>query len=67
MLAIIEAEMIGGSCSNLACISSKALIRNSEVAQAAGHTLRFGMGVYGATVDRRRVAACMGEVMAYIV
>ena len=41
-VAVIEAGMIGGSCINIACIPTKALVRSAEVAETVRHAAVFG-------------------------
>jgi pyruvate/2-oxoglutarate dehydrogenase complex dihydrolipoamide dehydrogenase (E3) component len=47
-VAVIEAGMIGGSCINITCIPSKALIRSAEIAGVVAHAGSFGTTVEGA-------------------
>jgi pyruvate/2-oxoglutarate dehydrogenase complex dihydrolipoamide dehydrogenase (E3) component len=46
-VAVIETGMIGGSCINIACIPSKALIRSTEIAGVVAHAGSFGTTVEG--------------------
>ena len=51
--ALIErsAEMIGGSCINVACIPTKTLITSARAARAARHAGDFGVRTGEVTVD----------------
>ena len=42
-VAVIERGMIGGSCINVACIPTKALIRSARVAHTLSHAAAFGV------------------------
>jgi probable pyridine nucleotide-disulfide oxidoreductase len=66
-VAVIEAGMIGGSCINIACIPSKALIRSAEIAGLVAHAGRFGTVVEGTQLDMGRVAARTAEVVSDMV
>src|SRR5918998_5562912 len=63
-VAMVEAEMIGGSCFNVACIPSKTLIRSAEVAALAARAAEFGTVLSGVERDMARVAARTAEVVA---
>jgi pyruvate/2-oxoglutarate dehydrogenase complex dihydrolipoamide dehydrogenase (E3) component len=51
--AMIErsADMIGGTCINVACIPTKTLIASARAADAARHASRFGVATGEVTVD----------------
>ena len=66
-VAVIEAGMIGGSCINIACIPSKALIRSAEIARIVAQSANFGVNVGGSTIDMGRVASRTAEVVAEMV
>jgi pyruvate/2-oxoglutarate dehydrogenase complex dihydrolipoamide dehydrogenase (E3) component len=66
-VAVIEAGMIGGSCINIACIPTKALVRSAEVAATVRHASVFGTKAGGVDVDMRRVAGRTAEVVADMV
>lgn len=65
-VAMIERGLIGGSCINVACIPSKALIRSAQV-----HALVKGAGAYGtradASLDMAAVAGRTASVVAEMV
>jgi probable pyridine nucleotide-disulfide oxidoreductase len=66
--ALIErsAEMIGGSCINVACIPTKTLITSARAAQAARHAGDFGVRTGEVTVDwpavRRRAEGVVSAI-----
>ena len=66
-VAVIEAGMIGGSCINIACIPTKALVRCAEVAETVRHAGFFGTDGGDVRVDMHRVAARTAEVVADMV
>jgi pyruvate/2-oxoglutarate dehydrogenase complex dihydrolipoamide dehydrogenase (E3) component len=66
-VAVVEAGMIGGSCINIACIPTKALVRSAEVADTVRHAGAFGAGGGDVRVDMRRVASRTAEVVADMV
>lgn len=56
-VAVIERGMIGGSCINVACIPTKALIRSGRIAHAVMHANDFGIETGPARVDMHYVRA----------
>lgn len=66
-VAVIEAGMIGGSCINIACIPTKALVRSAEVAETVRHAGFFGMESGDVRVAMHRVAQRTSEVVADMV
>jgi pyruvate/2-oxoglutarate dehydrogenase complex dihydrolipoamide dehydrogenase (E3) component len=66
-VAVIEAGMIGGSCINIACIPTKALVRSAEVAETVRHAGFFGTNAGEIVVDMPRVAARTAAVVADMV
>ncbi len=66
-VAVIEAGMIGGSCINIACIPTKALVRSAEVAETVRHAGLFGTEGGDVNVDMHRLAARTAEVVADMV
>jgi dihydrolipoamide dehydrogenase len=58
--AVVEREWVGGVCTNVGCIPSKALLRNAEVVRTFKDAKAYGVTVdgfkadYGAAVDRSR-------------
>jgi probable pyridine nucleotide-disulfide oxidoreductase len=66
-VAMIEAGMIGGSCINIACIPSKALIRSAEISGLVAHAGSFGMTVEATLLNMGIVAARTAEVVSEMV
>jgi probable pyridine nucleotide-disulfide oxidoreductase len=54
-VAVIERGMIGGSCINVACIPTKALIRSARVAHTVRQAGAFGIETGAARVDMKSV------------
>lgn len=53
-VAIIEKEYIGGTCLNVGCIPSKALISAGHTYHSALHGEKFGVHAEGVTLDFKR-------------
>ena len=67
-VAVVEAGMIGGSCINVACIPTKALVRSAQVAALARRAEEFGqVRTAPAAIDMGRVAARTAAVVAGMV
>jgi probable pyridine nucleotide-disulfide oxidoreductase len=66
-VALIEAGMIGGSCINIACIPTKALVRSADVAATIARSAEFGIDHGEVKVDMSRVAARTAGVVADMV
>lgn len=57
-------ETLGGTCLNVGCIPSKALLQSSEKFAEAGHALAdHGVTVEGVSLDLARMQARKGEVV----
>ena len=57
-------ETLGGTCLNVGCIPSKALLQSSEKFAEAGHALaEHGVKVEGVALDLARMQARKGEVV----
>ncbi|WP_097026690.1 dihydrolipoyl dehydrogenase [Clostridium peptidivorans] len=52
---IIEKEEVGGTCLNVGCIPTKALVRSSEVFDNIKHSEEFGIKTADAFVDMEKV------------
>ncbi|GGC33449.1 dihydrolipoyl dehydrogenase [Siccirubricoccus deserti] len=60
-----QRETLGGTCLNIGCIPSKALLQSSENFEEAAHKLAdHGVVVGGVTLDLARMQARKGEVVA---
>jgi pyruvate/2-oxoglutarate dehydrogenase complex dihydrolipoamide dehydrogenase (E3) component len=66
-VAMVEVGFIGGSCINVACIPTKALVRSAQVAELVRHAGPFGSVVAGVTTDMAQVAARTAGVVAGMV
>jgi pyruvate/2-oxoglutarate dehydrogenase complex dihydrolipoamide dehydrogenase (E3) component len=63
-VAIIEKRKVGGNCTNLTCIPSKALIRASRLAQELSHLNHLGLRTIPEVVpDAREVMARIGSIV----
>jgi pyruvate/2-oxoglutarate dehydrogenase complex dihydrolipoamide dehydrogenase (E3) component len=56
-VALIERGMIGGTCINVGCIPTKALVRSAKVAELAARSADFGIRVRDWTTDMPAVIA----------
>lgn len=68
-VAVVEAGLIGGSCINIACIPSKALIRSAEVAHATRRAAEYGTEADNIRTSldlvRNRTASVVAEMVAF--
>ena len=56
--AIIERKLFGGTCVNVGCIPTKALVASARAAHMARRGMDFGFTIYGSiNVDMKRVKA----------
>ena len=62
-VAMIERGLIGGSCINIACIPTKALVRSAEVAHLVRKRAAYGLFPDEAAVDMPAVAARTAAVV----
>ena len=53
--AVIERELIGGSCPNVACLPSKNIIHSARVKSLAGRAAEFGVGTGAISTDMNAV------------
>ena len=61
----VEREYLGGTCLNVGCIPSKALLDSSERFYAAKHQLgRHGININGASIDLPKMMARKDDVVA---
>ncbi len=62
-VAVIERQLIGGTCVNVGCTPTKALVASARVAHMARRSAEFGVIIEGqARVDMKRVNARMKEI-----
>lgn len=54
-VVVIERELVGGSCPNIACLPSKNVIRSAEVAHLARHASEYGVDSGDVRVDMTAV------------
>src|SRR4051794_7538739 len=66
-VALVERGMIGGTCINVGCIPSKALIRSAKIANLARRAAEFGVRVDGVNTDMAAVLAHKRAVVAGMV
>ncbi len=66
-VAMIEVGLIGGSCINIACIPTKALVRSAQVAHLVRHSGTFGTTADAPVTNMARVAARTAEVVTEMV
>ncbi|HTJ92987.1 MAG TPA: FAD-dependent oxidoreductase, partial [Pararobbsia sp.] len=66
-VAVIERGMIGGSCINVACIPTKALIRSARVAHAVSEAASYGIEVGPSRVNMKNVRDRVRDVVAGMV
>jgi len=56
-VALVEADLIGGTCLNRGCIPTKALLESVRLLRAAGRAADFGLRVDGLAADGQKMAA----------
>ncbi len=54
-VVVIERALIGGSCPNVACLSSRNAIRSAKVADLTHHAAAYGVRTQSVTVDMMSV------------
>ena len=62
-VALVEHGTVGGTCVNVGCVPSKALLRAGELAWAAGHHPFAGLSTSSGAVDLRAVVAQKDELV----
>jgi len=60
---IIEKDRIGGTCLNVGCIPTKALIKNAEILQTVKHANQRGLLISEAKVDMPRTLKMKNEIV----
>jgi pyruvate/2-oxoglutarate dehydrogenase complex dihydrolipoamide dehydrogenase (E3) component len=56
-VAVIEKGKLGGTCVNVECIPTKALVASARAAHVARRAADFGVGVGNVTIDMKKVKA----------
>jgi len=59
-VVIIEKEAMGGTCLNVGCIPTKALVKSSEVHHSAQHSEKFGI-----IIDKAAIKPDMNEIISH--
>ena len=62
-VALVEHGTLGGTCVNVGCVPSKALLRAGELAWAAGHHPFAGLATSSGPVDLRALVAQKDELV----
>ena len=62
-VAVVEKSRVGGNCTNLTCIPSKALIRLGHVSRDMAHLERLGLLSLPAGLDRTAVMAHIRDIV----
>ncbi len=66
-VALVERGMIGGTCINVGCIPTKALVKSAKVAELLGRAGEFGLRVDNGAVDMAAVLAHKRAVVSGMV
>jgi pyruvate/2-oxoglutarate dehydrogenase complex dihydrolipoamide dehydrogenase (E3) component len=66
-VAVVERGLIGGSCINIACIPTKALVKSARVADMVAHAGAFGTRVESSSTDMAAVRARTASVVSGMV
>lgn len=65
-VALVERELLGGTCLNRGCIPTKTMIASADVAHSARTAAQFGVNVSAPTVDLGAVVDRKDDVVASI-
>jgi len=65
-VALIERDLLGGTCLNRGCIPTKTMIASADVAQSARTAANFGVHVSSPTVDLGAIVDRKDDVVASI-
>ena len=63
---VVEKEFVGGTCLNIGCIPSKALLEATHRLTAVHDASRFGIEVGDVSVDFPRMQAAKGKVVTML-
>ena len=66
-VALIEADSLGGTCLNVGCIPTKALLNAAKTYEHAIHGSRFGVNVDGARVDWAKMQKWKAQTVSALV
>ena len=62
-VVMFEDQHLGGTCVNVGCIPTKALVRSAEVVETIRNSTRYGVAVSGFRVDYPAVMARMNGII----
>jgi dihydrolipoamide dehydrogenase len=62
-VALIEEDLVGGTCLNRGCIPTKALYKNAEIVQTLNKSLSFGIHLEGFQINMEQVQGRKQEVV----
>lgn len=65
-IVMVERGTVGGTCVNIGCVPSKALLRAAETYHAAGYHPFQGIETHAGTVDLARTVAQKNDLVAYL-
>jgi dihydrolipoamide dehydrogenase len=65
--ALIEKKALGGTCLNVGCIPTKALLASAEVLRTAKSAREFGIGIEGATFDFAKIMTRKERIVKQLV
>src|ERR1700689_712632 len=66
-IALVERGMIGGTCINVGCIPTKAMVKSAKVAELAARAAQFGIHIENRKTDMPAVLAHKRSVVAGMV
>ncbi|MFA5006376.1 MAG: dihydrolipoyl dehydrogenase [Candidatus Izemoplasmatales bacterium] len=56
-VTLVERRFVGGTCLNVGCIPTKAIVRSADVYQEAKNAAHYGVGAENVSVDYARIRA----------
>lgn len=63
-VALVEKDLVGGTCLNRGCVPTKALLRSTEVWNLAQSAAEYGVQLSGATVDWAQIQKRKEQVVS---